>query len=254
MAVFIGTSGWSYRSWENGAFYPRGLPAISHLRFYATRFAAVETNSTFYGLPSTQTCRRWHDLTPPQFRFAIKASRLATHVKKLADPEIHLARLLESVKPLGEKLAVILLQLPPRWKQNLERLHHLLEFLSAQTSSVRIAMEFRDASWLSRDSLALLRDHNAALVQSDHPDLRIETPPTADFTYIRRHGPDSYPLKKLHHLATLLECETNARRDTFLFFNNDTSAFAPRNAQTLIKLLAKPEERRRPPCMIGKSC
>ena len=122
VAVWIGTSGWNYPHWANGVFYPHGLPVRDWLAFYATRFSAVEINSTFYRLPSPEVLRRWRDATPAPFRFTAKASRFITHMKKLAEPKIHAARFLERLSELSDKLAVVLFQLPPFWKFDQTRL------------------------------------------------------------------------------------------------------------------------------------
>jgi uncharacterized protein YecE (DUF72 family) len=82
----IGTSGWHYDHWR-GPFYPDDLPAGDDLGYYAERFDAVEVNHSFYRLPAASTVAAWRETVPSTFRFAVKASRYLTHMKKLSDPE-----------------------------------------------------------------------------------------------------------------------------------------------------------------------
>src|SRR5215212_3849433 len=119
--IRIGTSGWQYRHWK-GPVYPARFPAARMLPTYTQWFDTVEINSSFYGLPAAGTVVGWRDATPPDFRFAWKGSRYLTHLKKLIDPADGLARMYERVDELGEKLGVVLFQLPPRFPCNLERL------------------------------------------------------------------------------------------------------------------------------------
>src|SRR5579862_8758879 len=126
--VWIGTSGWEYRHWR-GIFYPATVPARCHLPFFAGRFRTVEVNFSFYRLPERRTFERWREGTPEDFLFAVKVSRYLTHVKKLADPEEPLQRLMEHASGLGEKLGPVLFQFPATWPIHLDRLRGLLAAL-----------------------------------------------------------------------------------------------------------------------------
>ena len=254
MAVWIGTTGWSYPHWGNGVFYPRGLPVADWLSFYATRYPAVEINCTFYRLPSPEALARWHEATPAHFRFTAKASRFLTHRKKLASPEIHTARFLERISVLGEKLAAVLFQLPPFWKFDRKRLIEFSRFLSQQKLAprLRFAIEVRNASWLVPDTLEILRQHRIALVHSDPRGLSIPRDPTTDFLYLRRHGSPTpgliaYTARELNFDARWIEGQTDAGRDVFCFYNNDTECAAPRNAAQLIALIQKIRIKKLPP-------
>src|SRR5690348_13761244 len=107
--LYIGTSGWNYRSWRT-VFYPGGLPAARWLLFYATKFSSVEINYSFYRLPTEQQCRSWYVNTPAHFRFALKASRRLTHVKRLRDVHEAWEIYFDRVCVLKEKLGPILFQ------------------------------------------------------------------------------------------------------------------------------------------------
>ncbi|MFP4389009.1 MAG: DNA polymerase, partial [Desulfococcaceae bacterium] len=151
---FIGTSGWRYDHWV-GPFYPESdrEDGFSHLDFYARRLPAVEINNSFYQLPSEETLDRWRDATPEGFRFAAKASRHITHMKKLKDPEETLPPFVERLKRLGDRLGPLLFQLPPNWRFNPDRLD---AFLAALPGEFRCAIEFRDPSWHDDRALAAL--------------------------------------------------------------------------------------------------
>jgi uncharacterized protein YecE (DUF72 family) len=146
--TFIGTSGWNYKHWSGGIFYPEGIKPVDWLNYYCRHFNSVEINNTFYRLPARRVFEKWHATTPTNFTFAVKANRFITHMKKLAHPEEHVARFLENVRALGEKLHVILFQLPPYWTFDRARLEGLFNFLSRQqlVPGLRAALEVRHAS------------------------------------------------------------------------------------------------------------
>jgi uncharacterized protein YecE (DUF72 family) len=184
--VFIGTSGWSYSSWR-GPFFPRELLVKHHLAFYATQFLSAELNGVFYRTPSLKAVRGWRDGTPDDFVFAWKASKFITHWKRLTGTSRNsLALIEERLRILGRKAGPVLFQLPPQFKANEERLASFLKLLPKRR---RYAFEFRDRSWYADPVLALLRKHNIALCISDHHDAPAPWQVTADFVYVRGHGP-----------------------------------------------------------------
>jgi uncharacterized protein YecE (DUF72 family) len=83
MKLYIGTSGWHYKHWLGGVFYPEGTSPAQMFEFYAQHFDTVEINNSFYHLPSATTFDNWRDGSPARFQFAVKASRFITHMKKL---------------------------------------------------------------------------------------------------------------------------------------------------------------------------
>jgi uncharacterized protein YecE (DUF72 family) len=123
--IRIGTSGWEYRHWA-GDFYPAGLPRARWLEFYTREFTTVELNNPFYRLPQASVFEGWAHRVPADFRFAVKASRYLTHLRRLREPEEPLERLWTRARHLGPRLGPVLYQLPPRWKPNLERLEAFL--------------------------------------------------------------------------------------------------------------------------------
>jgi len=231
----IGTSGYQYPHWA-GDFYPEGLPRRRWLEHYAKHFDTVEINNTFYRLPEAATFDRWREQAPPGFRFALKYSRYGTHLKHLADPEGSLGHVLGRAERRGVRLGPILVQLPPRWKADSERLD---AFLRAAPRRHRWAIELRDESWLQDEVYDVLRGHGAALVIhdmiDDHP---VEL--TADWSYRRFHGrhyAGSYSPQALSAQARRIRRWLRTGHDVWGYFNNDEGGHAPRNAADLRRYL-----------------
>lgn len=238
-AVRVGTSGWHYDHWE-GPFYPEGLAGDERLRYYAGRFDLVEVNNTFYTLPQESTLAGWRDAAPKAFRFAVKASRYLTHMKKLKEPDEPLRTFLERVETLGDRLGPILFQLPPHWKPNVERLEAFLALLPERH---RYAFELRDTRWHRDDVLAALRDHNAAFCIFDLAGATSACHVTADLVYLRLHGPSeeryagSYDDASLDRWAERIRGWRGEGRDVVATFDNDRSGNAPRDALRLLERL-----------------
>jgi len=236
---FIGTSGWSYDGWAE-RFYPPLLPTSDRLAFYARHFQTVEINATFYRLPEPATVSRWNDATSGTFRFAAKASRFITHMKKLKDPETSLTRFFRSIAGLAEKCGLILFQLPPHWHANPDR---LTDFLQALPAGYRYAFEFRDRSWYNGKVFAALTDYAAALCIHDLAGCQSPVETTADFVYLRLHGPDGryggkYGKAALRGWAQQIARLNAQGRDVYCYFNNDAKANAVADALTLKDLVA----------------
>jgi|Deesub1362B_J571_1020462.scaffolds.fasta_scaffold03208_3 uncharacterized protein YecE (DUF72 family) len=245
--VFIGTSGWIYPHWWEGVFYPPGLPQQKWLNYYARFFNTVEINNSFYRLPSRSVFEKWASESPEGFGFTVKASRFITHMKKLKDPETTTARFLRHVSGLSEKLQILLFQLPPFWKYDQQRVEDFLAWMNAQQilPRPRIAMEIRNPSWRTESFFGLLARYNVCLAFADWPDLDVEEPITADFIYVRRHGPgwlyaSSYSDAQLYRLAGRISGWQAEGKDVFVYFNNDAGGFAIQNARRLMELLGIP--------------
>lgn len=236
--IHIGTSGWHYNHWI-GPFYPRGTKPSDFLSYYARHFSTVEINATFYGLPAIGTVCDWCDATPDGFIFTCKASRYITHMKKLADPQEGISRLLETIGVLGMKLGPVLFQLPPRWHANPERLEN---FLALLPGNLRYAFEFRDETWFSSEINERLRRSSAAFCIYDLAGRHSPLTHTADFVYVRLHGPDgayhgSYDERILRDWAGRFEAWRKDGLDVYCFFNNDPQGHAVRNALRIKSML-----------------
>ena len=151
MNVYTGTSGYSYKEWQ-GVFYPEKIPANKMLAFYAGELPAVEINNTFYRLPKASVLEQWRSQVPDGFRFIIKASRRITHIKRLKDAEDETTYLFETLQSLKNTLGVVLFQLPPFLRKDLERLAEFIAILPAQS---RASFEFRHPTWYDDEVYAL---------------------------------------------------------------------------------------------------
>jgi uncharacterized protein YecE (DUF72 family) len=234
MQILLGTSGWQYKSWKKD-FY-EGAPQSVWLEKYADSFRTVEINNAFYRLPSADTFAAWAERTPDDFVFAVKASRFLTHIKRLKDPEEPIARLLEHMKPLGDKLGPVLLQLPPTMSVNTERLQRTLELLTPHAETV---VEFRHESWFNKDVYGILQDHGAALCFADKGNRVSPLEKTAPFLYIRLHEGVASPKPCYGRAALAHWVERIAQFDAktvYVYFNNDTNGCAVRNAATFHEL------------------
>lgn len=239
-SVRIGCSGWIYRSWANGVFYPPGCPQRRWLEHYATVFDTVELNTTFYRLPDRDAVAAWVARTPPGFLFTVKSSRYLTHMKRLTDMDRGVQRLWERLQPLTDspKMGPVLWQLPETFRRDDARLASALEHLPPG----RHAFEFRHPGWFDDAVLDLLRTHGVALAIGDRPDRPWQSQAlTADFTIVRfHHGArgrrGNYSERELQEWAGRIDA-LGRRADVFAYFNNDWEGFAPRNALRLRQLL-----------------
>jgi uncharacterized protein YecE (DUF72 family) len=240
--LFLGTSGYVYPHWRR-RFYPPRLPSREWLPFYARHFGTVELNNPFYRLPPKTAFRTWRGAVPGDFIFAVKASRYLTHLKRLRAPRAPLDRLLRRVRPLGPTLGPLLFQLPPQFHQNPARLRTFLRAVQRQSHvpGLRAVLEVRHASWLVPETFDLLRKAGVALCLHDARPDPVLGPLTADFVYVRRHGPGgryrgSYPEGRLRADARDIRGWLDAGRDVYVYFNNDGGGAAIRNAGRLVQL------------------
>lgn len=209
------------------------------LDFYARRFDTVELNSTFYRLPVMTGLENWRDSTPRNFLFAVKGSRFLTHMKKLKDTGPNVDKFFERVNCLGRKLGPILFQLPPFWEVNAERLD---SFLSALPRRRRYAFELRNPTWHTEPVYRILRRHNAACCIFEIAGFQSSRAITADFTYVRLHGPGAayqgaYSAATLRRWAVQILEWRKTLRAVYVYFDNDQAAYAVKNAVTLQRLV-----------------
>ena len=242
MARFwIGTSGWHYPHWR-GAFYPQRLATREWLSYYARRFATVELNASFYRQPRTSTWELWRATAPDGFRFAVKASRFLTHIRRLAEPKEPLDRFLAGARLLGDRLGPVLYQLPPGFHRTPENVGRLEAFLPLLPGDVLHAVEFRHASWFVDETADLLRRHGVAFCSFDMVGLECPLLATAAFAYVRFHGSDApyagnYTEEMLEAWAARLRALARDVDEVYAYFNNDALGCAIANARTLSKML-----------------
>jgi uncharacterized protein YecE (DUF72 family) len=244
-SVFAGTSGFHYNHWI-GKFYPSDLRKSDWLNYYVRYFNTLELNNSFYNLPKPENFDKWRKSVPEGFVFSVKGSRFITHQKKLKDCAEALDRLLDNCSWLHEKLGPVLFQLPPGWNYNEERFE---EFLSLLPVDIRFTFEFRNSSWYNDRVYELLYKKNIAFCIYELEYHKSPEEITADFIYIRLHGPaskyaGSYSDEVLDEWAGKIRNWVVKGKDVYIYFDNDQNAYAALNAITLKKnlsLVAKPE-------------
>jgi uncharacterized protein YecE (DUF72 family) len=233
--VRIGCSGWMYDDWR-GRLYPEGVPKRRWLEEYARHFDTVEVNSTFYRLAKRSGVEGWVAQTPPEFLFAVKASRYLTHVRRLVDIEEGISRFYEPLQPMIEagRLGPVLWQLPENFHRDDERLNGWLKVLP----SGRHTIEFRHESWFVPEVLSALRAHDVALTIGDHPSRPFQTyEATAIWRFVRFHYGSrgrggNYSMREIRDWAARIR-EWRRSEEVYAYFNNDWRGFAPANARAL---------------------
>lgn len=236
--IHIGTSGWYYNHWI-GPFYPAGTAKKDLLAYYIRNFSTVEINNTFYRLPKPETFMLWRKSVPDNFVFSVKASRFITHIKRLNDPQESLVRFLKAVEYLGDTLGPILFQLPPRFTCNIDRLTFFLKCLPGH---YRYTFEFRNPGWFNAEVYTLLKQHNCAFCIYDLNGSLSPLVVTADFVYIRLHGPagpyqGKYSQTQLQEWSEKFTSWKAQKKDIFCYFDNDQFGYAAQNAVQLSKIV-----------------
>lgn len=231
----MGTSGWSYPHWDE-VFYPKGVKAPKKLNFFSQHFPTVEINTTFYHNPSESTVKNWVTQVPEDFIFSVKANGYITHRKRLKDFQDSTKLFFERIKLFGSKLGPLLFQLPPSFKEDKERLE---EFISQLPKKYLCVFEFRHESWFNEEIYKLLKKYHIALCITDIGGKISPEVITADFTYIRLHGPKKsyqgkYSKKELEQWQKRI---LSYQVDTFCYFDNDEKAHAVHDAKRLIDML-----------------
>lgn len=234
--AWIGTSGWTYESWW-GRVYP-SMPDRDRLEHYAHHlFDTVELNASYYRWPSDATFDSWSNRLPPWFRMTVKAPRALSHARRLYAPEDWITRIRRSLRSLGDRLGVVLLQLPPGLARDDLRLRYFLEHWPGE---LPLAVEFRHSSWVDDAVFDLLQARGVAYVVMSGAGLPCVLRATSDFVYVRLHGPDpqhlyagSYSDDSLRWWADRVGEWLAQGRDVYAYFNNDADANAVRNASGL---------------------
>lgn len=230
MALYAGTSGYSYKEWK-GFFYPEKISPKDMLADYATKLPTVEINNTFYRLPKKDVLEGWAEQVPADFRFVLKASRRITHFKRLKDTADVLDYMFEAAAVLGSRLGVVFFQLPPNFKKDIERLSTFLDELPAD---VPIAFEFRHDTWFDDEVFELLRAHNRALCLADgEGDLDVPLVSTADWGYLRLRKPN-YRKPALDKWIKWVGDQ--GWKNAYVFFKHEDEGAGPKMAMRFLEL------------------
>jgi uncharacterized protein YecE (DUF72 family) len=236
--IHVGCSGWVYKHWKGG-FYPADLPQKRWFERYSSEFDTVEINASFYRIPLASTFDGWRQKAPPKFRYALKANRFLTHLKKLVGCEEQMDAFVALARRLGETLGPILYQLPPSLHIDLPRLEAFLKRLPRDLEHV---VEFRHASWYTEDALALLDEHGFGFVTHDLSGLISPQWASGRTAYVRFHGTGGkywgrYSDDQMERWADWLRDQVAQGRSAWAYFNNDIHEHAIQDARNLKRLV-----------------
>lgn len=226
MQLLAGTSGYSYKEWL-GHFYPEKLPAADMLGYYAGRLPTVEINNTFYRMPAEATLAHWAEQVPAGFALSVKAPRRITHEKRLRDAGSDVAELVRRVAGLGDKLGLVLFQLPHFLKKDLPRLE---DFLDALPPGTRAALDFRNDTWHDDTVHAALQKRGVSLCVTDGETGDTAFAVTTDCGYLRlrraHYGEDELRAWAERIAAQRVPC-------TYVYFMHEDEALGTRFARVL---------------------
>jgi uncharacterized protein YecE (DUF72 family) len=229
---WVGTSGYNYPEWR-GSFYPPKLPQNEMLPYYAARFSTVEINYTFYRMPTEKLLAGWAGVTPGGFSFTLKAPRRITHDSKLRGPAETTSAFCGAARTLGDRLATLLFQLPPAFRQDLGVLE---TFLATLPEGVRAAFEFRHDSWHDDAVYDALRRRNLALCVADSERMSTPLVATADYGYFRLRD-EGYQPDDVRQWAERIAQAASGWQDVFVYFKHEEQGKGPEFAQLLLDAL-----------------
>jgi len=254
----IGCQGWNYGDWTSVAggefiFYPRGTRSNEMLALYAEIFDTIEVDSTFYAIPPVSTIENWYKKTPENFTFSLKLPQEITHTHALRKTSFPvLEEFCERVKELKEKLAVVLIQMPPQFEASKANAQNLREFLERLPKEIRFAIEFRERGWLVEWTFEELEKNKVALALVEGNwiprELTFQTIGKFenDFAYIRFMGErDLMRFDKIYRQGDINlqiwkdEIEKINAREIYIYFSNFYEGHAPESANKLKELFGQ---------------
>ena len=245
--IRIGIGGWDFAPWR-GLFYPKGLKKAEELPYTAARLTSIEVNGTFYRTQTPETFRQWHDATPDDFMFSIKASRGAAQRVDAAEAKPAVERFLQSgLSELGPKLGAILWQLPSGRKFSPEALAPFLDLLPPTLNGLKLhhALEAQHPSFAAPEASALLHERDVARVILDKPGVAENFEVTAGHAYLRLQGTvdeqeTGYDAAALDGWAARLQALAKPKRPVFAYVIAGAKHRAPAAAMALIARLEQP--------------
>jgi uncharacterized protein YecE (DUF72 family) len=236
----IGCAGWSISS-QHAHLFGEG---DSHLARYATRFDAVEINSSFYRSHTGETYARWASSVPRGFRFSAKLPKIITHDMRLHGVGGALSQFVDEVTALGSRLGGVLVQLPPSLAFDARVADTFFSMLRRRLSAA-VACEPRHASWFEPRVDALWQRYEIARVAADPARIDAAAQPGGGgrWNYWRWHGSprmyyDSYDEDRLQALAQSILLRSSQARPGWCIFDNTAAGHAIANAARLQTLLA----------------
>jgi uncharacterized protein YecE (DUF72 family) len=238
--IRVGIGGWTYEPWRE-TFYPDGLPKARELEYAASRFGAIEINSTFYSRQSPASWEKWAKAAPDGFQFAIKASRFCVTRPKLADAGEGIGNFLkQGLTVMADKLGPILWMLAARRDFDREDIARFIDLLPAEWEGVKLrhAIEPRHDSFRDETFFALAREHDVAVVFGDDDEFPTIEADTASFAYarlqrMREDVPTGYDEVTLDRFETKARRWAQGGRDSYIFMINGAKVRAPAAALAL---------------------
>ncbi len=273
-SIRVGIGGWTYQPWRDN-FYPKGLAQARELGYASRQLTAIEVNGTYYSTMKPASFRKWHDDTPDDFVFSLKASRFTTNRRVLADAGESIKRFVDSgISELGNKLGPVVWQFMPTKQFEAGDFEAFLSLLpkAVDGRELRHVMDVRHPSFMVPEYLQLARRYQCASVFTDSDKFPSFADLTGDFVYARLMMSDEkvkagYSPNALDAWAeaaqswaagsepgTLPRVEGQAKarvkmkgatakpseaRDVFMFFINGAKERAPAAAQALIARVAR---------------
>lgn len=245
--VRVGIGGWTFAPWR-GSFYPEGLAHSRELHYASRQLTSIEVNGTFYSTFRPATFAKWHGETPDGFLFSLKAHRLATHRRVLAEAGDSVTRFVESgIAELKDKLGPIVWQFMPAKLFEPEDFEAFLALLPRAVDGRRLrhALDVRHASFATPAFLALARRYGCVPVCTDSEKFPAIADAEAGFAYLRlMHGqadvPTGYTPEAIARWAEGVRAWTGGARprDVFVYFINGAKERAPAGAMELLRQLA----------------
>ncbi len=243
--IRVGIGGWTYEPWR-GAFYPDGLSQKKELEFASRAVTSIEINGTYYSTFKPESWRNWRDSVPDDFVFAVKASRFCTNRRVLTDAKDSIGKFLnQGLTELGPKLGPINWQFMATKKFEAGDFAGFLKLLPATLNGVKLrhAVEVRSPTFVTKEFIAMAKDHGVAIVTAMDEDFPEIDERTADFTYARfmatsATAKDGVSPKELKALADKARGWAKGG-DVFAYFIAGEKVKNPAAAQALIKVLGK---------------
>ncbi|MBD3165059.1 DUF72 domain-containing protein [bacterium] len=241
--IYIGTSGWHHKEWL-GPFYPGDMKEEEYLPYYSRRFNTAEIIKSFFQMPDREQFQRWAERTPDEFRFSVKATRYITHDSRLMPQPSRVENFFKAIEPLGDKLGPVMFELPSDLEPDEELLDRFLKQLPSD--AFRYVFQFREDGWFNPAVRQVLEAHNASPALIEFQDEHTPRMVTADFVYMRLHGPPADLNGKtmdqtLGGWASAIATWHHEGKDVFCYFHEEGPT-APQNAMRLADHL-NPTER-----------
>ena len=231
--LHIGLSGFSYTAWRGeGRFYPQELGPSKFLEFYAGRYGVVEMDGTFYRNPTENAVSEWIRKTPDHFKFCFKMHQRVTHLGRLKPETLESVKfMLKRLAPMAraDRLGPLLIQLPPNFKRNDERLTTFLEELPRDLANIEggnenekvcYAIEFRNDTWNAPEVEEILKAHDIAWVAADTDDSNAQRRDTAGCLYARLRKSE-YDDKALDEWHSYVTAAMDRGKDCYVFCKHE---------------------------------